>query len=349
MKLSGPVGLTIALSAVLLTMPAPAQIPIPIALPETNFTWIWGNRSRAAQGLSSDFTTRGSDQWFNCELTGRMSALSGWSRTDVLDMEMAIRAQGSFIEGALRVMNELDYQRALDWAVLDCERMDRHEGGAQGPQGPQTAVAWLDVEVRLHQDFPAGRGVDDGAWSVSFNQAHAWRLRASRPDSRATFTVRPEGLLLPSALTSIEASAYTVCTDAAGREWRTELSGPAEPDPLSLSATNEGGNLVLWASVPDVLMQQPGHGHIEAGSECRTSDQPSRERLQLDWAALQAAGATMNDSGAFRLGDFAWNDIAAAATGEGPEAVLQMRHEAEVDGRRVVFEINGSLGQRPTN
>jgi hypothetical protein len=262
---------------------------------------------------------------------------------------MAVRMQSSFIEGALRYMGQLEYQGVLDWARMDCERIDSDQDGPQEPQGPQTAVAWLDMEVRLHQTFADEPGVEGGEWSVTFSQAQAWRLRASRPDSRATYTVRPEGLLLPSALTNVEASAHTLCTDASGREWRTDFSGPAEPDPVALSASNQGGNLVLWASVPDVLIQHPGHGHIDADSECRIADQPSRERLQMDWAALQAAGATMNDSGAFQLGIFPWSEIATAATGAGPAAGFQMRHETEVDGRRIVFEINGSLGQRPTD
>lgn len=325
------------------------RVPVPIMLPDRDFTWVWGNRRRAMQGRTPDFTIFAVDFSFNCELTGRVSPQSLWARGDIDDMEIAVRSHGSFIEGSLIVMNQLESQRILDWAQLDCERFDGDQGGPQEPQGPQTAVAWLDMEVRLHEAFTDGSGVDGVEWTATFNQAQSWRLRASRPDSRATYTARSEGLLLPSALTGIEASAYTHCTDASGREWRTEWVGPAEPELVSLSASNEDGNLVLWASVPDVLMQHPGHGHIDANSECRITDQASRERLQIDWAALQAAGAPMNDSGAFQLGIFPWSEIATAASGTGPAAGFQMRHEAEVDGRRIVFEISGSLGQRPTD
>lgn len=328
-------------------LPAQIRTPqMPLQLPSNDFTWVWGNRTRAQEARSPTFNTDGTDGGFDCELQGRLTPGQMWTHTEIVRMESEIRTAQSFVEATLSYMGELNNQRALDWARLECRRFRTDDRPSSETPGVQADTVWLDVTVSLYEAFPADAGGDAGHWTASFNQAQAWRLRSSRPDSRATYTIRPEGLLLPSALHDVDGSAWRICVDN-GSEWRTEWSGPVEPGPVSLSVSNEGGDVVLWVSVPDVLMQHPGDAHIDAASSCHSADQPFMDRLQLNVAALARGGAVVNDAGSLRLASFSWSEVAEVMSGQAASIPLQLRHEVSDGGQRILFEVQGTLGQRP--
>lgn len=86
-------------------------------LPEDDFTWRWGR-----QRGSDDFSIRGIDLGFTCTLTGALRPGSRLSRMEIRQIETSLRSSMAFIESATSMMNGLDRQRDLDWAVLDCEK-----------------------------------------------------------------------------------------------------------------------------------------------------------------------------------------------------------------------------------
>jgi hypothetical protein len=326
--------------ALLASGPVPAQFGV--NLPQSDFSWTWGNRNRAEAARSPDITMRGADSGFDCLLQARLRASSRWSFQAQRALEQEIRTYMSFIESAAYHMNLLDRQFDLDWARLDCTRLIGSGAGGE-PDGAQMLSPWIELEVGLYQDFAAPAGRDGGHWQASYRQAQSWRLRASRSGARGTYSIRPEGLLLPSALADIEASAQQLCYDSTGNAWHTEWSGPAEPLPVSLSATNEGGQLVLWASVPEVAMRHPGHAAVPADSACHTAGAPFVDYLRLDTGPLQGAGAVVDSNGAFRIASLSWDEVAAAADGSGEPVRFAMQHEATQDARRVAFSIRGTI------
>jgi hypothetical protein len=310
-------------------------------LPQHDFTWVWGNRARAEARRGNDLSLTGTDSGFQCELTARLSPGSRLTRMDVRQIENDIRVSMSFIETSARTMNNLDYYRELDWAVLECARLSRDDGPVEAT-GPESVTAWIELEVRIAGQFGGPQDAGEGEWAASYTQAGAWRLRRSGSGRRATHTIRSEGLLLPGALANVEGSAEATCRDAAGTTWRTEWEGPVQAEPINLTSGSEGGELVLWATVPDVWMQHPGHGHLPRDSACRTAEEPFRDRLSLDAAALRRAGATLNDDGAVRLGALSWAALSEAALGRGPEVELTMHHEAA----GAMLEIRATIGER---
>jgi hypothetical protein len=128
-RLTGPIaaGLILALQA----LPGDAQLG-PARLPKDDFTWNWGNieRSRGLADISAD----GGEEGFQCKLEGKLSPATRMSQSDIRQLEQNLRASLFFIEASANAMNTLDFQRELDWATLDCDKMKPTEADAAKTQ-----------------------------------------------------------------------------------------------------------------------------------------------------------------------------------------------------------------------
>lgn len=93
-------------------------------LPDDDFTWRWGEQRGSR---IDDFSIRGGEQSFLCTLTGELSARSRLTRTDLRNFEAELRTSLFFIVDATNAMNQLDRQRDLAWAVLDCVKQGDDE------------------------------------------------------------------------------------------------------------------------------------------------------------------------------------------------------------------------------
>lgn len=117
-------------AAVLIQGAATAQFGNPfVQLPKDDFTWFWGRDRENHRGVE-DLDVRGTEAGFQCELTARLSPASQLSRGDVRDLADQLRSSLVFIQDATGLMNQLDYQRDLDWAQLACAT---HKSGPIDP------------------------------------------------------------------------------------------------------------------------------------------------------------------------------------------------------------------------
>jgi hypothetical protein len=108
-----------ALLALALPMLAAAQLGM-YTLPKNDFVWRWGNENR--QRPTGDFSARGGEAGFQCELVGDLGPGSQLSPIEVREFENNLSTRLDFIYAAATTMNELDFQNDLDWAVLTCAR-----------------------------------------------------------------------------------------------------------------------------------------------------------------------------------------------------------------------------------
>ncbi len=108
------------LAALAAPIPAAAQIPGFYQLPKDDFIWRWGDEND--QRRHGDFTARGGEGGFQCELVGEYSPARGFSPTAGRELEMQLQGRLDFIYAVSTVMNQLDFANDLDWAVLTCTR-----------------------------------------------------------------------------------------------------------------------------------------------------------------------------------------------------------------------------------
>jgi hypothetical protein len=101
---------------------ATAQL-VPMNVPRGDFRWQWGDVEITDEGTTPrhDFSSSGHEAGFNCQLTGALRAGSRIDTRELRRLESELGISLYFIQSATRVMNDLDYQRDLDWAVLDCK------------------------------------------------------------------------------------------------------------------------------------------------------------------------------------------------------------------------------------
>jgi hypothetical protein len=121
--------LTLALSSAALLVPSyvSGQFGIP-QLPTTDFTWRWGDAQDAEARLGAeDFQANGNEMAFRCELTGALSPGSQITMQELQNMEMVLVSSISFVQASATAMNDLDFNRELDWAILDCKKGEAAE------------------------------------------------------------------------------------------------------------------------------------------------------------------------------------------------------------------------------
>ena len=90
-------------------------------LPQNDFTWTWGDRNSTRRGIE-DFSIFGSEAGFRCDLTGKLRLGSRLSRMDIRGIESDLRSSMFFVRAAVNAMNDLEAQRELGWATLECEK-----------------------------------------------------------------------------------------------------------------------------------------------------------------------------------------------------------------------------------
>ncbi len=106
-----------------LTVGADAQLGM-YTLPKSDFVWNWGEVSPERRFGHPDIEVSGGEGGFRCDLDARIHPSSSLTTTQVSEFEMPLNQRLDFIYAVSEAMNELERQRYLDWAVLDCKKFD---------------------------------------------------------------------------------------------------------------------------------------------------------------------------------------------------------------------------------
>jgi hypothetical protein len=115
----------IAATAVLATTGAHAQFGgFGYTLPKDDFVWNWGRNREGANTAFEDFSVHGGEGGFTCELTGKVGFSGRMSRDDIRALEEELRRRMDFIYAASAYMNNLDQQNLIEWARLDCDKLE---------------------------------------------------------------------------------------------------------------------------------------------------------------------------------------------------------------------------------
>ena len=104
-----------------------AQVPGLYSLPTTDFVWTWGDTNLERRRGAADITMQGGEAQFHCELNATMRPSSTMSTTDFRALEQQLSTRLDFIYAVSQTMNNLEYQRVLDWATLDCKKYEPPE------------------------------------------------------------------------------------------------------------------------------------------------------------------------------------------------------------------------------
>jgi hypothetical protein len=215
-----------------------------------------------------------------------------------------------------------------------------------GPTGAeaQDATAWIDLEVRILQEFmPEFPEFDGGHWTVSYRHSGPWAVRPDEGLGENVFRLLAGGgRAAGPEMSEPRGSAYEVCMDGNADRWRTDYEDPLRVEPGTLSTTRDGDVLSLWYSVPIVEMFHPGHGHVPERSECHTMD-PGMTELWLFTSDIEDAGAETNEYGEFLIGRVSWDDLVAASQGAGDAITI----DVDLQGPGNSFQVRGTIGPPP--
>ena len=110
---------------------AVAQVPGLYSLPSSDFVWNWGETNLERRRGPADITIRGGEAGFTCELNAQMRASSTMTAADYRQIEMELATRLDFIYAAANTMNNLEYNRVLEWATLDCKEFKAPEKTAE--------------------------------------------------------------------------------------------------------------------------------------------------------------------------------------------------------------------------
>jgi hypothetical protein len=110
---------------------AAAQVPGLYSLPSSDFIWTWGDAKLEQRRGAADLSMQGSEAQFRCELNAQMRASSTMTPTDYRAIEQELSTRLDFIYAVSQAMNNLEYQRVLDWATLDCKEYKPPEKTAE--------------------------------------------------------------------------------------------------------------------------------------------------------------------------------------------------------------------------
>ena len=94
-------------------------------LPASDFIWRWGQDREGAREFGfPDIEMRGGEGGFNCDLRARLRPTSNLSPSELTELKDELRGRLDFIYAVSDTMNRLDYSLALDWATLDCKKLE---------------------------------------------------------------------------------------------------------------------------------------------------------------------------------------------------------------------------------
>jgi hypothetical protein len=110
---------------------AAAQVPGLYSLPSSDFVWTWGETNLERRRGAADITMKGGEANFNCELNAQMRPSSTMTPTDYRQIEMELSTRLDFIYATANAMNQLEYNRVLEWATLDCKEYKAPEKTAE--------------------------------------------------------------------------------------------------------------------------------------------------------------------------------------------------------------------------
>jgi hypothetical protein len=109
-----------------------------VQLPDTDFTLRWADAADEAPNLTAeDFEARGGESGFQCVLTGGLSPGSRITTQQLREMETQLTGSLWFVQASAAMMNDLDLNREIDWAILDCKKQ---QGGEQDADELQERV-----------------------------------------------------------------------------------------------------------------------------------------------------------------------------------------------------------------
>jgi hypothetical protein len=92
-------------------------------LPKDDFIWHWGKTSEEQRRGFADIEARGSEGGFQCELLAALRPSNNLSTSEVRDIEEGLRIRMDFIYAVSDAMNYFDRSLSLDWATLDCKKL----------------------------------------------------------------------------------------------------------------------------------------------------------------------------------------------------------------------------------
>jgi hypothetical protein len=127
--------------AQLLPLAAVAQFGGLYTLPKDDFIWNWGDVAEGQQRGMADIELSGTESFFRCDLTARLSPASSRSPSDVRAIEMDLRQRLDFIYAASEAMNFLEYSRELSWARLDCKRQGDEDNSSPEERAERETAA----------------------------------------------------------------------------------------------------------------------------------------------------------------------------------------------------------------
>ena len=124
--------LAAATGALALPVPdAAAQVPGLYSLPASDFIWTWGETNLERRRGAADITMKGGEAQFQCELNAQMRASSTMTPADYRQLETDLSTRLDFIYAVANTMNNLEYNRVLEWATLDCKEFKPPEKTAE--------------------------------------------------------------------------------------------------------------------------------------------------------------------------------------------------------------------------
>jgi hypothetical protein len=110
-------------AACLLAPVAGAQFGLPtvVQLPTEDFIYSWGGNVSVDDRERPDFTINGAELPFECKLTGSFRPSSRMNDfSNMREFERVLLQSIYFIQDATQILNDLDRDNQLDWAILDC-------------------------------------------------------------------------------------------------------------------------------------------------------------------------------------------------------------------------------------
>jgi hypothetical protein len=110
---------------------AQAQLFGIVNLPSNDFTWTWGDLERSERRGFEDFSARGNEGGFSCELTGKLRPGSRMSTGETRQLQEDLRTSLFFVQNSTNTMNYLDQSLELDWAILACAKSQGAEEDAE--------------------------------------------------------------------------------------------------------------------------------------------------------------------------------------------------------------------------